>query len=215
MAGKPQTLSNGQKRETTWLLWKQIIAVTSVMFMLLAGITGLSLWDIKRRLDDKLETLVAKQFEEPRIQAVVSNVAATKAESLLLEQIKPEVATFKAEVASQLSELKSLVADTHALKSQSDAHAKQIEAILASVRSTQQEIDKVKGALFGLQSDLVKLERGLVEIQYFTYVGRNQFPSPYHDRIMKTLNELLVIAVPNPTERAVVVKELEGYQPKK
>ena len=167
------------------------------------------------RLEKTLVDKVSKEFETAQIRAVVSNVAETKAEALLLEQIRPEVETFKTEVASQLSELKSLVADTRQLKSQSDDHAKQIEAILASVQSAQQEIAKVKGTLFGLNSDLVKLERGLVEIQYFTYTGRNRFPNPYHDRIMKTLNELLVIAIPNPTERASVVKELQSYQPKK
>ena len=215
MVGKLQKLSKGQEEDVVRILKKKLLAWVLIGFAILTGLTGFSLFGIMKRTEAKMESLVAKQFEEPRIQAVVSKVAETKAEALLLEQIKPEVDSFKAEVASQLSELKSIVADTRQLKSQSDTNAKQIEAILSSVRSTQQEIDKVKGDLFGLQSDLVKLERGIVEIQYFTHKGRNQFPNPYHDRIIKTLNELLVIAIPNAAERAAVVNEIQNYQPKK
>ena len=202
------------KRHWTFLFGGfTVLTIISVALLVLALVKAYT--SGTARLEKTLVDRVSREFEDPQIHALVSNLAAIKAEALLLEQIKPEVATFKAEVASQLAELKSLVADTRALKSHSDAHAKQIEAILASVRSTQQEVNKVKGTLLGLNSDLVKLEPGLVEIPYFTYTARNQFPNPYHDRIMKTLNELLVIAVPNPTERATVVKELQGYQPKK
>jgi hypothetical protein len=215
MAGKPQTLSKGQEEEVIKILRKQIIAGLIIGLALLTGITGISLWGIKIRLENKMENLVAKQFEEPRIQTVVSNVAERKAERLLSEQINPEVERFKKEIASQLSDLRSLVKDTQELKSQSDANAKQIEAFLFSVRKSQLEVDQIKAAVVGIHSNLIKLERGLVEIQYFSYIGRNKFPNPYHKKIMQTLNELLVIAVPDPGERAMFIKELEGYQPKK
>ncbi len=215
MPGRPQNLTKGQKEEVTSILRRQVVKWVLIGFTILAGITGLSLWGIKQRVEKGMEDLVGKQFEEPRIQNVVSNVAETKAKALLIEQINPQVERFKAEVASQLAEMRSLVAKTDTLKSQSDSNAKQIEAILASVRSSQQKIEKVKGAVFGLQSDLIKLERGLVEIQYFTYKGRNIFPNPYHERIIQKLNELLAIAVPDPQERAKFVKEMEEYQPKK
>ena len=115
MAGKPQTLSKGQEEEVIKILRKQIIAGLIIGLALLTGITGISLWGIKIRLENKMENLVAKQFEEPRIQAVVSNVAERKAERLLSEQINPEVERFKKEIASQLSDLRSLVKDTQEL----------------------------------------------------------------------------------------------------
>jgi len=210
MAGKPQKLSEGQKKQVTWLLWKQILAVLLVILALLGG----SLWEIYERLGQKVETLVAKQFKEPRIQEVVNNVAATKAEALLIEQINPEVAKFKAEINSQIEEIRSIVARIETLKAQSDSNAKQIEKVLSSARRSEQEIEKFKKAISGLQSDLIKINRGLVEIQYFSAKGALSMPNPYRERIQKTLNEIIVIAVPDSKERSEFVQELKAYQPK-
>lgn len=215
MAGKPQTLSQGQKEEVVKILRKQVVTWILVGLALLTSITGLSLWGIKNRLEKKMENLVAKQFEEPRIKSIVGKAAEGKAKELMAEQINPEVERFKDDIASKLAVLQSLVEDTKNLKSKSDENAKLIEGVLASVQRSQVEVDKVKNTITGINSNLVELERGLVEIQYYTYKGRNSFPNPYHDKIMKKLNELLIIAVPNHTERATFIKEIEAYQPNK
>jgi len=211
MAGKPQTLSEGQRKQITWLLWKQIISVALVF----CGLTGVGLWQMWSRLGEKLETLVAKQFEEPRIQSVVSSVAETRAEALLLEQILPEVQKFKADINSQIKDIRAIVAKIETLKSQSDINAKQIEAALSSARRSEQEIDKVQKEIYGLHSNLVKIERGIIEIQYYTYLSRGRFgKNPYQDRIEQKMNELLRIAIPNPQERSKFVEELKAYKPK-
>ena len=214
MTGKPQTFSKGQRDEVVKILRKQVVTWVLIALAVLTGVTGLSLWGIKSRLEKNLETLVAQQFEEPRIKAVVSDVAKSRAETLLTEQVKPDVERFKKEIASQIEDLKSLASDTQKLKIQSNDNAEKIEAILNSVRQSKKEIESVKAELFGLNSDLAKLERGLVEIQYFTYKGRNSFPNPYHERIMQKLNDLLIIAVPDSNERAQFVREIQDYQPK-
>jgi len=214
MAGKPQTLSKGQRDEVVKILRKQIVTWVLIALTVITGVTGLSLWGIKSRLEKKLEILVAEQFEEPRIKAVVSDVAKSRTKALLTEQVKPDVERFKKEIASQIEDLKSLAIDTQKLKVQSNENAEKIEDILNSVRQSKKEIENVKIELFGLNSDLAKLERGLVEIQYFTYKGRNIFPNPYHEKIMQKLNELLIIAIPDPAERAQFVKEIQSYQPK-
>ncbi len=214
MAGKPQTLSKGQRDEVVKILRKQVVTWVLIAIAVLTGVTGLSLWGIKSRLEKKLEILVAEQFEEPRIKAVVSDVAKNRAEALLSEQVKPDVERFKKEIASQIEDLKTLAIDTKKLKVQSNENAENIESILNSVRQSKTEIENVKGELFGLNSDLAKLERGLVEIQYFTYKGRNSFPNPYHEKIIQKLNELLIIAIPDPAERDQFAKEIQSYQPK-
>ena len=215
MVGKPQTLSEGQKKEVSRFLWNKVLTVSLIVLALLTGITGLSLWGIKCRLEQKLETLVAQQFEEPRIQTVVSNVAETKAVVLLTEQILPEVEKFKREINKQLEEIRSAVATIETLKSRSDSNSEQIEKVLSSARSSQGEIEKFKNTISGLQSDLVKINRGLVEIQYFTLKGSNKIPNPYGERINKVFNEIITIAVPNPQERSKFVQELNTYQWKK
>lgn len=217
MAGKPQTLSRGQKSEVTWLLWKQILAVSLVILALLGGIIGYSLWESYVRLEQKLETLVAKQFEEPHIQNVVSNVAETKAEALLIEQINPEVKKFKAEINSQLEEIQTITAKIETLKSQSDSNAEQIEKILFSVRSSQKEFEKAQKAILSLHSDLVKIKRLIIEIEYFTYftrLGRGLLGHPFHEkRIENKLNELLMIAIPDPQERSEFLNFLQATRP--
>ena len=212
MAGRPQTLSDGQKKQVTRFLRKRILAGLLLFFALLGGITKYSLQDIYDRLLQKLETLVAEQFEEPRIQSVVSSVAETRAEALLLEQILPEVEKFKAEINSQIKDIRAIVAQIETLKSKSSTNAKLTEKVLSSARSSEREIEKFKKTISGLQSDLVKINRGLVEIQYFTIKGSMTIPNPYRERINKTLNEITAIAIPNPIERNKFVRELKAYQ---
>jgi len=237
MAGRPQTLSDGQKKEVIHLLWKKIFTVLIIGIPLLTSLTGVGLWQMKcrleQRLQQKLETLVAKQFEEPRIQAVVSNVAETKADVLLSEQILPEVErlkieinrqledikqtvaaveTFKTEINKQLEDIRQTVAAIDALKKRSDSTSQQIETVLYSARSSQQEIEKFKSTISGLQSDFVKINRGLVELEYFALNGRNIVPNPYAERINKVMNEIAAIAIPNPQERAKFNQELESYR---
>jgi len=102
MAGKPQTLSKGQRDEVIKILRKQIVTWVLTALTVITGVTGLSVWGIKSRLEKKLEILVAEQFEEPRIKAVVSDVAKSRAKALLTEQVKPDVERFKKEIPSQI-----------------------------------------------------------------------------------------------------------------
>jgi len=208
MAGRPQKLSDGQIGEVKKIFWKQIYKILIFIVLIFGG----SLFGIYFRLNNMLETLVAKQFEEPRIQKVVSNAAETKAEALLVEQINPEVKKFKAEINSQIEDIRKMVASIETLKSKSDSNAKQIERVLSSARNSEQEIERFKKAISGLQSDLVKINRGLVEIQYFTVKGATRIPNPYKERIQETLNNIITIAVPDPIERSKFVQELNTYQ---
>jgi peptidoglycan hydrolase CwlO-like protein len=86
-----------------------------------------------------------------------------------------------------------------------------IEVILNELEETQREINRYKDKLITVQGELVDLERGIVEITYLQYAGRNRFPNPYHERILEKLNELLRIGVPDPNQRASFVQELKEY----
>jgi translation initiation factor 2 alpha subunit (eIF-2alpha) len=214
MVGRPQILTDGQRKQVTKILWKQILTVSLIGLALLGGIMGYSLREIYQRLEHKLETLVAKQFEEPRIQEVLTNVAETKAEALLIEHINPVVEKFMAEISNKLQVMEQNLTAMESITSKSNSNARQIEKILSSAQKSEQEVNKFKETISGLQSDLVKINRGLVEIQYFTVKGANTFPNPYRDRIQKTLNEIAEIAIPNSQERAKFVQEMNAYKPK-
>jgi siderophore synthetase component len=213
MAGKSQTFSKGQREEIISITRQQLLHGTIITLTLLTGITGLSLWGIKKNVEKRLEVLVAAQFDEPKVQQVVEKVASNQAKILLERQVQPEVSKFKSDVSKQLSEVQAIVTEAKELKKTSDDNAAKIAELLTSVQESQRQATQITSTLTGVKSDLVKVERGLVEIQYFTYKGRNQFPNPFHDRIMKQLNELLAIAMPDPAERAQFVRDIEGYTP--
>lgn len=112
MSGRPQSLSKGQKEEVIRILrgkiWKWIL----IGLPILTCITGLSLWGIWKRIHQNMESLVAQQFEEPRIQQVVNEVASEYASSMMLEQIQPEVDRFRYDVDQQISNLQSVIDST-------------------------------------------------------------------------------------------------------
>jgi len=97
------------------------------------------------------------------------------------------------------------------LKRKNQEFTESIEKILNDLEKSQIEIDKYKSELTALRDELVHVKMGLVEINYLQYTGRNRFPNPYHERIMAKLSDLLVIAVPDPSQRAVFVQELQQY----
>ena len=100
MAGKPQTLSNSQQEHVIKILRKEVFNGLLILLALLGGILGVSVWQIKAHVEHKMENLVAKQFEEPRIKSTVQEAATTRATELLEKQIEPEVAKFKTEVTA-------------------------------------------------------------------------------------------------------------------
>ena len=95
MAGKPQTFSKGQREEITAILRQQLIGGIVLALTLLTEITGLSLWGIKKNVERRLESLIAAQFDEPRVQQVVQKVASDEAKVLLTQQVEPQVSQFK------------------------------------------------------------------------------------------------------------------------
>jgi len=141
MVGKPQILSKGQEEHVVRILRNKLLAWVLIGFTILAGLTGASLLGIMKRTEAKMEELVSKQFEEPRIQEVVRTVAAERADVLMQEQIKPEVAKFKSEVADQLQELQALVDRTRELEKEIAAAAELARP--PSLNLTGREVEQV------------------------------------------------------------------------
>ena len=194
----------------TNILRKQVLTWGLTFLALLGGIMGMSLWKIKGTVEKKVETLVAAQFEEPRIRQIVQDVAANQATNLMLHQIQPEVDRFKTQIAQRLVELETLVAKTKGLEQQSQAHEKTIQGVLASLQQALQESQTTRDKIVGLQSDIVKMQKCVGRIQYYALKGSHQFPNPYKKEMVEALNEMMSIAIPEPAERAKFIKELGG-----
>ena len=118
-------------------------------------------------------------------------------------------------VKEKVKEVKQDAETIDNLRESVEKQANDIERLLESVKRSEKDITEVRDSVFGIEGDLVKVKRGIVEIQYLTYAGRNIFPNPYHDRIMQRLNELLIIAIPDPQQREIFVKELQEYSEQK
>lgn len=141
MTGKPQTLSRGQEDHVVEILRKKLLFWILTGFAILAGFTGLSLWGIMQRTQGHVEALVAKQFEEPNIQTLVREVASERSESLMSEQVGPEVKRFKSEIAQQLSNLTSLVERTRELEAKSQQHETSIQDVLTTLKTRLADVD--------------------------------------------------------------------------
>lgn len=215
MAGKPQTLSQGQKDEVVSILRKQVVTGIVIGLAVLTGVTGVGLWQIKSRVEAKMEKLVAKQFEEPRIQAIVREVAADRASTLMTEQITPEVARFKDEVAAQLKELHTIVAKTRELEEESRKHKQAMQAVLGALQQSLKQSQDAHSRLSVVKSEVVEMQKCLATIQYYQLKGHNQFPNPYGQQMLYALNKLVAIAIPDPAERSKFVTELQEPQESK
>jgi len=114
-----ELLLNNEKRisddiaQKTWdklvrVIWIWIVALST----LLSLVVGISLIGIYRKVvkdtNEQINTLISKQFEEPRIKQILTEVAKTKAEDILVNRIKPEIDNFKAEINRELGSVKEL-----------------------------------------------------------------------------------------------------------
>jgi len=210
MSNKPQTLSQGQKAEVLKIIRSQVLTWMLTSLAILTGIAGVGLWQIKEHVERKMESLVASQFEEPKIHQVVEEAAATRASKMMQEQIQPDVDHFKAEISQRLSELDQLVSKTKALEKQTQDQATTIQDILAAQQKLLVESQQIRDKMVGLQSDIIKMQKCAMTIQYYALKGRNTFPNPYLQQMLEALNEMASISIPDPVEREQFIKSLGG-----
>lgn len=97
------------------------------------------------------------------------------------------------------------------LRDQTQRTAEDISTVLENLRRAEKEIETLKDHLKKLAHQLGTLMVRSVEIAYLEYAGRGMFPSPYADRIIAGINDLLAIAIPDPSQRAQFVQQLQRY----
>lgn len=144
-----------------------------------------------------------QQFEQLS-DLTIEAMAAVKSSQEQVDMLVKEVQ----EIGSLVGRTQSLVEHAQSLVAEASADAKKLDALKREM--TSQLASSKKSALV-LQRDLSALQIGVIEIAYLQYEGRNIFPNPYHERIVQKINQLLVIAIPDPTERGKLVNELQTY----
>lgn len=136
MAGKPQTLSKGQEERVVQILWKKLIWIATVFVLLFGG----SLWSIWKSVEHKMETLVAEQFSEPKIQKTVQKAAADRASVMMEKQITPEVTAFKEDVANQLDEIGKVREELTKQIQSAEGKLADLDKVVADATSTLSEL---------------------------------------------------------------------------
>ncbi len=87
-----------------------------------------------------------------------------------------------------------------------------IEDLYQQAKESVDEIENTKTKIFGVESDLARIQKSLVAIEYYRVKGRTQIPNPYDKKILEIVDEILIIVEPNPEKRAKFIKELESYK---
>jgi len=189
MAGKPQTLTKGQEDHVIRILRKKLLAWVLICFAILAGLTGASLWGIMRRAEAKMKTMVAQQFEEPRIQHVVRQVAANRASFLMSNQISPQVAKFKSDIANELQEAQSLVDKTRALEAEGQKHRASIVGIVSNLEHIATRARIAEERLTTVETNLI--------LASSTLEGLNTKLTDFDQRFEKVTEEQEFLSVAN------------------
>lgn len=70
------------------------------------------------------------------------------------------------------------------------------------------ELKDAKETVESLKQNLAQTEKYVIEIEYLQYAGRNQFPNPYHQKIVDTMNNLINGSIQNLPERNQFIHEL-------
>lgn len=208
MAGRHQNLSPGQHNEVTIMLdqaqkelsekqqdqvvhilkdqfWKWV----KIILLFTGGGIFLLCIVVFQSVKTTVTYLVAKQFEEPRIQQIVNEAAKDRASVLMEEQIQPEVDNFKLEVAKRIQDVNEFVtSETSGLKIViGELQQKNYQNFRDLLRGL--EFQKTTGDLGAFQTMLLGAQNGDREAynQIIAWEDDKTFPISMQDLVKKAL----------------------------
>jgi phage shock protein A len=137
MAGRPQSFTKGQQQEIKAVIRNQLLVGTLAFITVISGVTGLSLWGIKVRLERRLETLVADQFKNENVQKTVERAASTEASDLLAKSVEPNIKSFQ-------SKIDDVTTRVDRRSQEVDEMAKRTKKAAADIESLRGELARLK-----------------------------------------------------------------------
>lgn len=111
MAEKSKIFSKKQTEEVISIFRRQLLTWGIAFLAIFTSITGLSLWGIKKQVENIAIQRIANQFEEPQISSLMKQVAEQQSKSILEEEVNPEVTRFKKDVNSSITEFDSYLTE--------------------------------------------------------------------------------------------------------
>ena len=102
-------VSKVKKKVIRWMIYVAIPGI-AIIFTIFGFSIDKAYKIATSNIENFLVNRISQEFEEPRIKETVQEVAATNAERMLLEQLRPEIRKFKAEVETSLKETLELIA---------------------------------------------------------------------------------------------------------
>ncbi len=137
MAGRPQSFTKGQQQEIKAVIRNQLLVGTLALITLISGVTGLSLWGIKVRLEKKLEALVADQFKNENVQKTVERAASTEASHLLAKSVEPNIKSFQSKIDD--------------VTTQVDRRSQEVDDMAEKTKKAAADIESLRGELARLK----------------------------------------------------------------
>ena len=132
------------KNDIIKTLQKKLWGWFLVGLAVLGGVTGLSLWGIKCKTEQIVIDRITKQFEEPKIQAILKEVAEKTAKDIIDNRLDPEIQDAKTTVNQKIGLFE---ADLQQFK---DTYESEIERLSSEVEyiKTRNDILKLSDSAF-------------------------------------------------------------------
>ena len=106
-----------------------------------------------RTLNSLMVSRVSQEFKEPRIKAIVQEVASDQAKALLNDEIKPQVTDFQKETKRSIEDFERI---TQAMAAQYTAEYDRLNQKMAAV---QVQSDRVSASANGLSTSVLDLQQ--------------------------------------------------------
>ena len=92
---------------------KELLKTTLFWFGIISLVIGIGLWQVyqgaTKQIQDILVQRISEEFEQPKINKTIQDVASSDAQRIIRDEIQPEVVRFRSQIESDTQELKDFV----------------------------------------------------------------------------------------------------------
>lgn len=193
---------------------KKVYCAYAITITVILAFIGISSWQ-------QIPRVVASLIRKPT-SGQLAEVFLRGQESANKLADQSRIAQEKVNEASKiLTQAETDLRNTHQLSIDATSQVKKSSGLVDSATDSLEKAQKLQSELSlelkdakqtvdGLKQNLAQTEKYVIEIEYLQYAGRNQFPNPYHQKIMDTLNNIVIASIPNLSERNQFIQELNA-----
>ena len=139
------------------ILWKlawRVFIMLFLIFGVLGSITGWNIYGLFSQLQNSVNNRITKEFEDPVIKETIKNIAGEQADSILINQINPEVKKFQNVVKNKLTELEMKSITINEMQHNVNQSLRNIDSMMLTINKTSQEIINTKNRVLEIEQEL-------------------------------------------------------------